>query len=157
MLRYRTLILTFVLISPSLLSATISEAPAQGAAPLITPQRLKQLEVAAIRIAPTTKAGSLVTVPLGLSKSGAIPIKQLGDDTPEGKLIFIAPYPSIGKYLFVKRKDDVTHIYVCDSNGKLLTAGMVVNGVFSAISLQAATVGFETLLRHWADAELPTE
>lgn len=138
----------------------VSLSDQNGDGPIITREALKvRYDIALTNPTPAT-IGSNISVPLGLTQAGALETKQIGEKTATGHHLFAAPTTPIGKILIFLIKDGVVYLYACDMDGKLLAAGTYINKVFTPMTIEAATPGFNAELRHWNNAvvtpKLPT-
>lgn len=62
------------------------------------------------------------------------------------------------RLIFLRRTPEMMRLYATDRSAKLLAAGIIVNGVFTAVPLDQARASFEEELRQWDSAinEPPT-
>lgn len=125
-----------------------------AAEPIITKERIRLLYDRALLNPKTSNVTAVIAVPTGFSND-RIQVKQLGEKTETLEHRFAAPITPNGKFLVGVIKDGVITAYVCDMEGKLLAAGVLVDQVFTSMTLEAAKAGFEASLRYWNTSILP--
>jgi hypothetical protein len=140
--------------------ANASQVDAAATDPPISPARLQALARYVLEgphgpslIRPLSER---VAVPLGLTSPGTpYEVEQLGFEEGAARHAIAVHVSGTGKLLFMYIEDGNALLWVCDMNGNLLTAGQMIGGVFSLITLPHARATFEAELRQWSQIPLP--
>jgi hypothetical protein len=159
-------LLALLLVSPAYAQTRRpTPTPTPSVDPPITTERLKKLVEHTLKLGVEQEMGPRTGAPLGLTEPG-VPFmsKQLiyetdGDYTTH---VFAVPTGNSGNIVIfqfgnnrsqVKAQQTVL-MWVCNLQGKLLSAGKVEKGKFFLLTVDEAAKSFETEMRGWAEFDI---